>query len=82
MRFEHEAAPVRVEERMALASVDLIRFQVIRSLAASPERAPPKVGNVVKSLIALHTTPGIPEHKKAVVALVTAGVEMDVLGFA
>ena len=32
--------------------------------------------------IALHTTPGIPQHKKPVVALVTAGVEMDVLGFA
>ena len=32
--------------------------------------------------IALHTTPGIPEHKKAEVALVTAGVEMNVLGFA
>ena len=32
--------------------------------------------------IALHTTPGIPEHKKPVVALVTAGVEMDVLGIA
>jgi hypothetical protein len=30
--------------------------------------------------IALHTTPGIPEHKKPIVALVTAGVEMDVLG--
>lgn len=30
--------------------------------------------------IALHTTPGIPEHKKPEVALVTAGVEMDVLG--
>ncbi len=30
--------------------------------------------------IALHTTPGIPKHKRAVVALVTAGVEMDVLG--
>jgi hypothetical protein len=30
--------------------------------------------------IALHTTPGIPRHKKPVVALVTAGVEMDVLG--
>ena len=29
-----------------------------------------------------HTAPGIPEHKKGVVALVTAGVEMDVLGFA
>jgi hypothetical protein len=32
--------------------------------------------------IALHTTPGIPEHKRPVVALVTAGVEMDVLGLA
>ncbi len=30
--------------------------------------------------IALHTTPGIPGHKRPVVALVTAGVEMDVLG--
>ncbi len=32
--------------------------------------------------IALHTTPGITQHKKPVVALVTAGVEMDVLGLA
>jgi hypothetical protein len=32
--------------------------------------------------IALHTTPGIPQHMKPVVALVTAGVEMDVLGLA
>ncbi|TAM54274.1 MAG: HD domain-containing protein [Paraburkholderia sp.] len=32
--------------------------------------------------IALHTTPGIPKHMKPVVALVTAGVEMDVLGIA
>lgn len=32
--------------------------------------------------IALHTTPGIPEHKRPVVALVTSGVEMDVLGIA
>lgn len=30
--------------------------------------------------IALHTTPGIPKHMHAVVALVSAGVEMDVLG--
>ncbi|RQN38198.1 HD domain-containing protein [Paraburkholderia tropica] len=30
--------------------------------------------------IALHTTPGIPQHMHPVVALVTAGVEMDVLG--
>src|SRR5258705_2801924 len=32
--------------------------------------------------IALHTTPGIPQYKKPVVALVTTGVEMDVLGLA
>ncbi|HEU4682896.1 MAG TPA: HD domain-containing protein [Nitrospira sp.] len=32
--------------------------------------------------IALHTTPGVPEHKKPEVALVQAGVEMDVLGIA
>ncbi|MDF2693763.1 MAG: phosphohydrolase [Labilithrix sp.] len=32
--------------------------------------------------IALHTTPGVPEHKKPEVALVNAGVEMDVLGLA
>lgn len=35
---------------------------------------------VVWDAIALHTTPGIPKHKKPEVALVTAGVEMDVLG--
>jgi hypothetical protein len=32
--------------------------------------------------IALHTTPGIPEHMRPTIALVTAGVEMDVLGLA
>ena len=37
---------------------------------------------IVWDAIALHTTPGIPEHKKPEVALVTAGVEMDVLGIA
>ncbi|WNG21850.1 HD domain-containing protein [Cystobacter fuscus] len=36
--------------------------------------------DVVWTAIALHTTPGIPEHMHPVVALVTAGVEMDVLG--
>ena len=36
----------------------------------------------VWTAIALHTTPGIPEHMHPVVALVTAGVEMDVLGIA
>jgi hypothetical protein len=34
----------------------------------------------VWTAIAQHTTPGIPPHMHPVVALVTAGVEMDVLG--
>src|ERR1700757_3132373 len=36
--------------------------------------------DTVWTAIALHTTPGIPEHLHPVVALLTAGVEMDVLG--
>ena len=36
--------------------------------------------DIVWTAIALHTTPGIPRHMHPVVALVTAGVEMDVLG--
>ena len=35
---------------------------------------------LVWTAIALHTTPGIPPHMKPEVALVTAGVEMDVMG--
>lgn len=34
----------------------------------------------VWTAIALHTTPGVPQHMHPVVALVTAGVEVDVLG--
>jgi hypothetical protein len=36
----------------------------------------------VWTAIALHTTPGIPQHMRPTIALVTAGVEMDVLGIA
>lgn len=36
----------------------------------------------VWTAIALHTTPGIPQYMHPVIALVTAGVEMDVLGMA
>ena len=36
--------------------------------------------DTVWTAIALHTTPDIPKHMHPVVALVTAGVEMDVLG--
>jgi hypothetical protein len=35
---------------------------------------------IVWDAIALHTTPGIPQHKEPEVALLTAGVELDVLG--
>ena len=38
--------------------------------------------DLVWTAIALHTTPGIPQHMHPVIALVTAGVEMDVLGLA
>jgi HD superfamily phosphodiesterase len=38
--------------------------------------------DLVWTAIALHTTPGIPEHMHPLIALVTAGVEMDVLGIA
>jgi hypothetical protein len=35
--------------------------------------------DIVWTAIALHTTPGIPQYMHPVIALVTAGVEMDVL---
>ena len=38
--------------------------------------------DTVWTAIALHTTPGIPQHMHPVMALLTAGVEMDVLGLA
>src|SRR5260370_4597646 len=38
--------------------------------------------DLVWAAIALHTTPGIPVHMPPIIALVTAGVEMDVLGIA
>src|SRR3954447_18066166 len=38
--------------------------------------------DTVWTAIALHTTPGIPQYMHPVVALLTAGVEMDVLGLA
>ena len=36
--------------------------------------------DLVWTAIALHTTPGVPEFMHPIIALVTAGVEMDVLG--
>ncbi len=69
----------------AYASPDL-RFEVDGANAARdflkgydiPERDIEDVWTA----IALHTTPGVPEHMRPTVALVTSGVEMDVLGIA
>lgn len=43
---------------------------------------PESAVETVWDAISLHTTPGIPEHKRAEVALLTSGVEMDVMGIA
>jgi hypothetical protein len=60
------------------------RFEVDSANAAREfllkHQIPREAAEVVWDAIALHTTPGIPKHKKPEVALVTAGVEMDVLG--
>jgi hypothetical protein len=60
------------------------RFEVDGANAARDfllkHQIPREAAEVVWDAIALHTTPGIPKHKKPEVALVTAGVEMDVLG--
>jgi hypothetical protein len=54
---------------------------VARDFLRSHGIAEPDI-ETVWTAIALHTTPGIPQHMHPVIALVTAGVEMDVLGIA
>src|SRR3954451_19258401 len=60
------------------------RFEVDGANAAREflrrHRVPEEPIRIVWDAIALHTTPGIPQHKEPEVALVTAGVELDVLG--
>jgi hypothetical protein len=62
------------------------RFEVDGANAAraflKSHKIPQSDVDVVWTAIALHTTPGIPVHMHPVIALVTAGVEMDVLGIA
>lgn len=65
-------------------SSDCCRFEVdganaARDFLRSRGIAPHEI-DLVWTAIALHTTPGIPEFMHPVIALVTAGVEMDVLG--
>ncbi len=66
----HTSAHERFEVDGANAARDFLRSHGI---------AEPDI-ETVWTAIALHTTPGIPQHMHPVIALVTAGVEMDVLG--
>jgi hypothetical protein len=66
----HRSAHDRFEVDGANAAREFLRSHGVTGDAA----------RIVWDSIALHTTPGIPEHKEPEVALVTAGVELDVLG--
>jgi hypothetical protein len=66
----HSSLDERFEVDGANAARDFLRGHGISEAAI----------DTVWTAIALHTTPGIPRHMHPVVALVTAGVEMDVLG--
>jgi HD superfamily phosphodiesterase len=66
----HSSTTERFEVDGANAARDFLRARGI----------PAADVDTVWTAIALHTTPGVPQHMHPVVALVTAGVEMDVLG--
>ncbi len=66
----HSSRDERFEVDGAHAARDFLRSHGI----------PEEDAFTVWTSIALHTTPGVPQHMDPVVALVTAGVEMDVLG--
>jgi hypothetical protein len=68
----HSSADLRFEVDGANAARDFLKSYGV------PERDVEDVWIA----IALHTTPGVPEHMRPTIALVTAGVEMDVLGIA
>jgi hypothetical protein len=69
---KHASADERFEVDGANAARDFLRIYGIAEQDIE----------TVWTAIALHTTPGIPPHLHPVIALVTAGVEMDVLGIA
>jgi len=70
LTHQHSSADERFEVDGANAARDFLRGRGISQADI----------DTVWTAIALHTTPGIPQHMHPVVALVTAGVEMDVLG--
>jgi hypothetical protein len=67
---QHSSADERFEVDGANAARDFLRGHGISQTDI----------DLVWTAIALHTTPGVPQHMHPIVALVTAGVEMDVLG--
>jgi HD domain len=69
---KHASAHERFEVDSANAARDFLRSRGIAEREIE----------TVWTSIALHTTPGVPPHMHPVIALVTAGVEMDVLGIA
>ncbi|MDE1147292.1 MAG: HD domain-containing protein [Azospirillaceae bacterium] len=69
---QHSSAHLRFEVDGANAARDFLKSHGITPVDL----------DTVWTAIALHTTPGIPEFMHPVVALTTAGVEMDVLGLA
>ena len=66
----HASASDRFEVDGANAARDFLRSRGIDEAQI----------DIVWASIALHTTPGIPQYMKPEIALVTAGVELDVLG--
>jgi len=69
---KHSSAADRFEVDGANAAREFLRHHKI----------PQQDIDAVWTSIALHTTPGIPQYMHPVVALLTNGVEMDVLGIA
>jgi HD domain len=72
LTHQHASADKRFEVDGANAAGDFLRSHGIDERDIE----------TVWTAIALHTTPGIPQYMHPVIALVTAGVEMDVLGIA
>jgi HD domain len=72
LTHDHSSAHDRFEVDGANAARDFLRSRGIAQQDI----------DTVWTAIALHTTPGIPQYMHPVIALVTAGVEMDVLGLA
>jgi hypothetical protein len=70
LTHEHSSEHLRFEVDGANVARDFLRSRGISQQDI----------DLVWTAIALHTTPGVPEHMHPVIALVTAGVEMDVLG--